>query len=67
MFALWCPTEDRRVLRWSSHVVHVAHPAPGAIDLLVRCECGAHVLWRTGRARAANDEFVHGIDALVAA
>lgn len=63
MFDIWCPVVDSRVLRWSSDIVSVTHPVRGAIDLLIRCDCGQLVLVRTGRARRRADETIHGVDA----
>jgi hypothetical protein len=60
MFALTCPVAGCSVLRWPSDVVAIDHPRPGAIDVLVRCECGALVLLRTGSGRGGRDEVVHG-------
>ena len=61
MFAVWCPIARSNVLRWSSDLVSIAHPEPGAIDVLIRCECGQLVLLRTGRARGGAEETVHGV------
>lgn len=63
MFELHCPSLDGRLLRWTSHILHVAHPEPGAVDLLVRCGCGALALVRTGRARDGHEVVVHGLAA----
>lgn len=67
MFELYCSVKGVRVLRWSSHVLHVAHPSPGVIDMVVRCACGELALLRTGKARHGRDRVVHGIGERAAA
>lgn len=62
MFAVWCTIAECAVLRWARDVIAITHPAPGAIDVLLRCDCGALVRLETGRARG-GETVVHGVSA----
>lgn len=61
MFDLWCPVAGCTVLRWTGDIVSIDAPHPGAVDVLIRCDCGQLALVRTGSARHGADEVVHGV------
>ncbi len=48
MFVIDCPGHGSRTVLSVHAITAVDHPAPGVIDLTLRCWCGHHVVHRTG-------------------